>query len=994
MKKSIALLMIFILITSILTGCMGPTGPEHVTADPAGYGKLSGDVMLTAAVVYHDGTGYQQTTEALRQSKLLGLSVTAEKLTDSFDPGNYDVLYLDKSLTPSEAFVTTLSAYVEAGGALFVDNALIPQLPEGLLGITDTASISGCPETLTFEKVTGDAASLQQIIRDFAQLYPSFMEYNELKEKDYGFGFRADTALALAGFMGRDIYALHSYGKGHVFTVNPLLPNAYSAASYDMEVTEGQTSFSSTTQSFNSLILSGFAEYVAQQKYGFALERVYGYFGTPSMAWELHYEELTGFENDALQKFSVLAEKANQIPSFTLIRSSYTWFMRAETVTTLLNGADDGYAFAMDLNENNYSSGTHIDAGGQWLSQVQVEDGGSYFADYMNFTHRAIPAVLDYDGDGDADLFVGSQDGQVYYYEGLGYSEGRLHVKEAVPITDAAGTVLKAGYSAPEFYDLNGDTHPDLILGSVDGKIRWYRGDGSLSFAPMDTLIDTGIQSQALPAVGDLNGDGIPDLAVGSGKGNLKVYWGVNHPGGSVTFDSDNPLDLSPLCGENDLGLWLSPAVEDIDLDGDGDLCIGTFQGYVARILNDGKESFSFGGYLDAEEMNYKGNSHHKFGNWASPAFYDLNGDGAKDLICGSQEYGMAIPIDSEYFPLRDKLQAQVDYAKEHHYNMGLHFYTNAYASDAREDYELAAHLKALESYGIDTGLIGANQHTWYTSSLSGSQSMKNLYEAGLKWQSGFSAPGAPKNIPQVSAENALALPFYLMDGDAETLLVQNNSVLPYKNDDWYQISARYGMPVCIYYHCDFVYENEDPYIRDIQKVQDFRVTYGYNFNREDQLMLASAAALNQSVSVTGNLSDGLTLTGSVAPDHPLYDEAVSASLGVKVVFSADMDAAAFIPDADIWKLEGNSLILGLNRTVSLLPGEITRARHLTRINMAADITCTEHELLVEFLSHGMMQAAVKGHAVTDSPGWTLEYVNGETVFTKFGAADTLHIRY
>ena len=121
-------------------------------------------------------------------------------------------------------------------------------------------------------------------------------------------------------------------------------------------------------------------------------------------------------------------------------------------------------------------------------------------------------------------------------------------------------------------------------------------------------------------------------------------------------------------------------------------------------------------------EPNYKGNCNIKFGNNCVPFFVDIDGDGALDLLCGSLEYGLCYPIDSEYFPCREELQAQVDYIKEQGFYIGAHFYTNEYSSKEREAYELERHKEAMESYGIDTSFIGANQHTWHTNKVDRTQ--------------------------------------------------------------------------------------------------------------------------------------------------------------------------------------------------------------------------------------------------------------------------------
>ena len=41
-----------------------------------------------------------------------------------------------------------------------------------------------------------------------------------------------------------------------------------------------------------------------------------------------------------------------------------------------------------------------------------------------------------------------------------------------------------------------------------------------------------------------------------------------------------------------------------------------------------------------------------------------------------------------------------------------------------------------------------------------------------------------------------------------------------------------------------------------------------------------------------------------------------------------------------------------------------------------------------------MMEAVAVGKAQTSSVGWTVTEANGNTVFTKYGSADTLQIRY
>ena len=978
-KKIISMLLATVLLTGTISGC-SLFGSGQMD-------RLGAACELRAAVLYSGGEGWKDTLYSLEQSPMLGLSPEAVQVDGDPELEAYDILYLDESLVEAapEGFAEAVYAFTEAGGAVFLPNSFCTVFEKAFLGISEVKKLNGFCQNPRFPRHGKDVDALQQVLRDYAGLYVRYTDFSFLQEQDYGFGVIPDTAMTLASWDGTAVYTLNNYGDGYVFLTNPMLPSAYSTGSLTMEPGEGQSNFASTTASFNQLLLGGFAEFIAKQRNGYAMERVYGYFGTPSMSWELHYEEITGIANDSLQLFAQLCREYDQIPSYTLIRNSYTWFLRAEGVTFLLNQSEDGFEYQMDLYESAYSSGTHIDAGGEWLTLGQKEDGGSYFVDYPQYTLRSYPQAVDLNGDDLTDILCGSADGKIYFFEGTGFHEGRLHTRKPVLLTDRSGAPIQCGaYSAPQAADLDSDGAPDLICGWDDGKVRWFAGDGSLVFEEREVLADAGRACQVLPSVADADGDGTLDLLVGSNDGMLMLYPGMEASGAA---------ELSALCAQAELGDWLAPTVTDWNRDGIPDLAVGVYHGYIAILPGNGDGSFRFDGYITADEMNYKGNHNLKFGNWAVPGFADLDGDGREDLLCGSLEYGVAYPIDSEYFPYREKLQAQLDYARDHDFYMGVHFYTNSYASAQRESYELSAHKKAMESYGVDVSRVGANQHTWYTSSLSGSQSMSNIAAAGLLWQSGFAAPGSRATAPQVAAENVVALPFFLMEDGDPTVLIQNNSILLYNGARDLKISARYGMPMCLYYHCDFVYESEGPAREALETAQDFREKYDYNFNREDQLIQASACALRQQVRVE-ETENGITICG-IQPqaDFALYDEAVNSSLGVRVVFSEKINARRVGVDADIWYRDGQTLVLGLNRPVTLTLGERQSAEpHLCRVNMAAELTMTEAGAEICFLSGGMMEASVKGEATTDSPGWKVTRRGDETVFVKYGSQQRLNL--
>ena len=68
---------------------------------------------------------------------------------------------------------------------------------------------------------------------------------------------------------------------------------------------------------------------------------------------------------------------------------------------------------------------------------------------------------------------------------------------------------------------------------------------------------------------------------------------------------------------------------------------------------------------------------------------------------------------------------------------------------------------------------------------------------------------------------------------------------------------------------------------------------------------------------------------------------------------------------------------------------------HLNRSNLPVELIYTENGAEVKFQDGGMMQVEITGDAVTKDKDWivTKSENRDATIFTKFGAADTLNIR-
>ena len=96
----------------------------------------------------------------------------------------------------------------------------------------------------------------------------------------------------------------------------------------------------------------------------------------------------------------------------------------------------------------------------------------------INAGSYATPEFVDADGDDDFDLVIGSGSEGVHYFENTGTATSPGFTQRTGNDNPFSG--LAAGtFFAPDFADLNGDGNPDLIIGNQAGNIIYFKNTGT-----------------------------------------------------------------------------------------------------------------------------------------------------------------------------------------------------------------------------------------------------------------------------------------------------------------------------------------------------------------------------------------------------------------------------------------------------------------------------------------------------------------------------------
>lgn len=302
--------------------------------------------------------------------------------------------------------------------------------------------------------------------------------------------------------------------------------------------------------------------------------------------------------------------------------------------------------------------------------------------DMIDLSEGAAPALGDVDGDGLADMLVGSTSranangryrSALSYYRNVGSATKpvfKLMTTDYLGLSSRRFVGLK-----PVLVDLNRDGALDLVYSTATANqygtavntiyyvLNTAPAGQPAAFNPGAAVAFSNLPNRLYdaPCFTDVDGDGYVDLLLGTNSNTAEF------PGQSLRYYRNNgsqPLSQAFTLVSNDFGQIrtvgnerptnLHPVVADFDHDGTPDLLTADASGVLQLFANYRAQSGAFTGRTDLLYNQLAGQYQRTRlgGGRLAPAAADLNGDGTPELLLGLEGGGIVSLLNRENLPL------------------------------------------------------------------------------------------------------------------------------------------------------------------------------------------------------------------------------------------------------------------------------------------------------------------------------------------------------
>ncbi|MFD2117952.1 FG-GAP repeat domain-containing protein [Paenibacillus yanchengensis] len=972
-------------ICLVVSACFGgkeyqaldPYVPSDVSSEGTGV-ALEENYAINAVVVTSDsGAAHESTLQHLQQSNLVQLQSSEIAVSDWLAVQQlnevYDLVLVDSSLAKIgqkelQQLIDKTRKFAEGGGTVWLPHEFVTLFPADLTGIKETVAIDSTSLEFTYPEVDHNLQSMQSVWREFTETYKQYNGLNPEFHINHEYGAVLDTAKPIVALDDAVLFAANQVGKGTVLWTNRFLPNQQFITRTDFQPEAEQKYFHFGYATANYMFHTEMAAYAAKEKFGYSLLKAYGPYGRPGLAWQNHYEEAYSYVLEDMITWTDLLYENKQIPTFSLVRSSYNGGQWHSSIAWNENiGSKEQPKFAGSNEHTLFSSGVRMQTEQDYLDFNRYPEYNSLMSN-TELPYRAYMTAVDWDGDGLLDLVAGEAEGKVLLLKQK-QSDAFNLFEQPVEIKNVKTT----DYAAPTAADLNGDGKWDLIVGDGAGKLFYYENNGSEgnpSFAAAKAVVDETsapitVTGPAAPYIADWNNDGVVDLLIGDGEGFVHLFVG-KQVDQTIQWSASGKLQA----GGADIQVKknAAPAVADWDGDGKVDLLVGSNAGPIQLFTRTSGESLTDAGPIQAEHYNFYGNQDLMAGKNVIPLVVDWNKDGQPDLLTGHMEYGIPRPIDLGFFPYKEEVLKNTKYAVDRYIPLIPHMFLHSNLTDEQEKNQVKLHKEMFKNLGLEwENDMGVNHHTWRVNN-DILRTFKNQAASGIWWNFGFNPPYV-STAPRDGVEFLLGMPFDLSKQmeikgiDDESIPFVLNVPAPHIlnfNRAWDAL-ATFNMPLTYFEHIEHgLKKGSDIYnkhISQINALNDFRAKYNYTFMTEQQMARSLLNTFHGQVDVTMQ-ENGFTLSPDMSK-VPWQVKEYENTLGIRLDVGEKFSQLELNTDSWYYSKDERAYYIGLDKPVHVQFVEkstMDERIYISKTNTPVQIEKTEDTLKVTLGTSGMQE--------------------------------------